>query len=53
MLSTLTLRGQSSEISKLETELQPVFWELLPLTLEEIFISEMEVKGYDFSKIYQ
>ena len=53
MLSTLTLRGQSSEVSKLQAQLQPVFWELLPLTLEEIFISEMEVKGYDFSKLYQ
>ena len=53
MLTTLTLRGNSSDISKLEMELSPVFWELLPLTLEEIFISEMEVKGYDFSKIHE
>ena len=53
MLTTLTLRGKSSDISKLQMELQPVFWELLPLTLEEIFISEMEVKGYDFTKLYQ
>lgn len=52
-LTTLTLRGKSSDIAKLQMELQPVFWELLPLTLEEIFISEMEVKGYDFSKIYE
>ncbi|MBO4291227.1 MAG: ABC transporter ATP-binding protein [Lachnospiraceae bacterium] len=52
-LLTLTLRGESDEIAVLEQELNPVFWELLPLTLEEIFISEMEVKGYDFSKIYQ
>ena len=52
-LTTLTLRGKSSDISKLQMELQPIFWELLPLTLEEIFISEMEVKGYDFSKIYE
>ncbi len=52
-LTTLTLRGKSSDISKLQMELQPVFWELLPLTLEEIFISEMEVKGYDFTKLYQ
>ncbi|MCR5500091.1 MAG: ABC transporter ATP-binding protein [Acetatifactor sp.] len=52
-LTTLTLRGESSAISHLEMELMPIFWELLPLTLEEIFISEMEVKGYDFSKIYE
>ena len=53
MLTTLTLRGESDQISHLQMELQPVFWELLPLTLEEIFISEMEVKGYDFSKLYE
>ncbi len=53
MLTTLTLRGESSRISKLQQELEPVFWELLPLTLEEIFISEMEVKGYDFTNLYQ
>ena len=53
MLTTVTLRGNESEVSRLQMELQPIFWELLPLTLEEIFISEMEVKGYDFSKIYE
>ena len=51
MLTILTLRGNSAEFAELEAQLRPVFWELLPLTLEEIFISEMEVKGYDFSKI--
>ena len=28
-------------------QLSPIFYELLPLSLEEIFISETEVKGYD------
>ena len=27
--------------------LHPVFAEVLPLTLEEVFISEMEAAGYD------
>ena len=53
MLTTLTLRGEAKDITRLQLELNPVFWELLPLTLEEIFISEMEVKGYDFEKLYQ
>ena len=53
MLTTLTLRGEARDISGLQLQLNPVFWELLPLTLEEIFISEMEVKGYDFEKLYQ
>ena len=52
MLTTLTLRGEAKDITGLQLELNPVFWELLPLTLEEIFISEMEVKGYDFEKLY-
>lgn len=51
-LLTLTLRGGSQEISILMERLQPVFWELLPLTLEEIFISETEVQGYDFEDLY-
>jgi ABC-2 type transport system ATP-binding protein len=29
----------------------PLFAELLPLSLEEIFISETEVKGYDIKKL--
>ena len=53
MLTTLTLRGEAKDITGLQLELNPVFWELLPLSLEEIFISEMEVKGYDFEKLYQ
>lgn len=31
--------------------LSPKFYEILPLTLEEVFISEMEEKGYDFTEI--
>ena len=31
--------------------LHPVFAEVLPLTLEEVFISEMEVAGYDIENI--
>ena len=32
-------------------EKNPVFSEVLPLTLEEIFISETEVAGYDIKEI--
>ena len=31
--------------------LSPKFYEILPLTLEEVFISEMEEIGYDFTEI--
>lgn len=32
-------------------KMNPTFCELLPLTLEEIFINETEVAGYDVKKL--
>lgn len=46
-LLTLTVRGERSEVLRLAQAQNPVFAEVLPLTLEEIFISETEVAGYD------
>ncbi len=46
-LYTFTVRGRREEVEKHMEQLHPVFYELLPLSLEEIFISETEVKGYD------
>lgn len=51
-LFTLTMRGSSEELDSFMTSLDPVFYERLPLSLEEIFISETEVQGYDFSNLY-
>ncbi|MGN0131041.1 MAG: ABC transporter ATP-binding protein [Lachnospiraceae bacterium] len=46
-----TIRGEKNEtIQKFDT-LETVFCEVLPLTLEEIFISETEVVGYDIKKL--
>lgn len=46
-LHTLTIRASREEIlSRFESH-DMTFFELLPLTLEEIFISETEVIGYD------
>lgn len=50
-LCVLTVRGKEEEIMSKIDSLSPVFSELLPLTLEEIFISEMEVAGYDIKKL--
>ena len=50
-LLTLTIRGSEAEISSYINALEPVFYEMVPLTLEEIFISETEVKGYDIKKL--
>lgn len=49
-LYTLTIRGERTEIQSILDLGQLVFYEMIPLSLEEIFISEMEVIGYDFKK---
>ena len=46
-LHTLTIRASREDILSRFDSLDMIFFELLPLTLEEIFISETEVIGYD------
>ena len=46
-LLTLTVRGERTEALQKAQAQEPLFVEALPLTLEEIFISETEVAGYD------
>ncbi|WP_072525165.1 ABC transporter ATP-binding protein [Clostridium sp. Marseille-P3244] len=50
-LLTLTVRGGREEALKLAQAQDPLFAEVLPLTLEEIFISETEVAGYDIKDL--
>lgn len=50
-LLTLTVRGQKAEIQARMQSYHPVFFEMIPLSLEEIFISETEVAGYDIKKL--
>ncbi len=50
-LHTITVRGETEVISAKISALNPLFMEMLPLTLEEIFISETEVTGYDVKKL--
>jgi ABC-2 type transport system ATP-binding protein len=46
-LVEMVVRGQQDEVfAKLQAR-APVFIEALPLTLEEVFIQELEVAGYD------
>lgn len=45
-LCVLTMRGSRDEAEAFLKELKPVFMEWLPLSLEEIFILEMEEHGY-------
>lgn len=50
-LLTLTVRGDKSEIINIIGSFGPIFCEALPLSLEEIFISETGVIGYDIKKL--
>ena len=49
-LHTITIRGDREEIETAFKRGNPVFFEVLALSLEEIFISETEVVGYDIKK---
>ena len=50
-LSILVVRGDSQRTEACMKAMQPLYYELLPLTLEEIFITEMEVLGYDIQQL--
>ena len=50
-LYTIVARGSRDELEEQIQKLGPEFFECIPLTLEEIFISEMEENGYDFAQI--
>ncbi len=52
-LLTVTARGSRAEVLKHAKEKDPLFAEVLPLSLEEIFISETEVVGYDIKNLIQ
>lgn len=45
-LCMLTLRGEREQLEQKLSALHPLFMEFLPLSLEEIFILEMEDHGY-------
>ena len=50
-LLTMVVRGEREEIMRKINDRKPLFAEAIPLTLEEIFISETEVAGYDIKKL--
>lgn len=50
-LSCITVRGSREEIVMTVESKKPLYYEILPLSLEEIFISETEVVGYDIKDI--
>lgn len=50
-LHVVTVRGRREEIVSAIEAMEPLFYELIPLSLEEIFISETEVAGYDIKSL--
>lgn len=50
-LTTMVIRGEARAIEAILESNASKYSEMIPLTLEEIFISEMEERGYDYSKI--
>lgn len=52
-LVNMTVRGRQEDILEKINALNPMLVDILPLTLEEVFISEMEVAGYDIQSIIQ
>ena len=49
----VTFLGTEEELTKQIAEnLHPIFMETMPLSLEEVFLDEMEGTEYDFSKIF-
>ncbi len=50
-IQILTVRGDVEAVREVMEQADPVFYEILPLTLEEIFINETEVIGYDVKSL--
>lgn len=52
-LMLIVARGTKTEILQRIQAKNPLFCEVIPLTLEEIFISETEVAGYEIKNIFE
>lgn len=48
-ISTVVAKGEKADVTAKLSAISPAVLELVPLTLEEIFIYEMEVRGYAVS----
>jgi ABC-2 type transport system ATP-binding protein len=48
----IVARGEADKVMEFVNSLHPLFAETLPLTLEEIFITETGVSGYDFKDLF-
>ena len=52
-VATLVIRGDAAASTAALEKLNPIFLETLPLSLEEVFIYEMESVGYNFGEVVE
>ena len=52
-LITITVKGEREKAEALIREMKPVYLEKFPMTMEEIFLEEVEGVDYDFSQIFK
>ncbi|MBR0437274.1 MAG: ABC transporter ATP-binding protein [Clostridia bacterium] len=50
-VASLIVRGDRDETTAKINAMQPVLFEILPLSLEEVFVFEMDALGYEFSEV--
>ena len=50
-VASLIVRGDREETAAKVKAMQPVLFEILPLSLEEVFVYEMDALGYEFSEV--
>ena len=50
-VSSLIVRGDREETTAKITAMDPLLYEILPLSLEEVFVYEMDALGYAFSDV--
>ena len=50
-VASMIVRGDRDETEAKIKAMEPVLFEILPLSLEEVFVYEMNQRGYDFSEV--
>ena len=50
-VASLIVRGDRDETEAKILAMGPVLFEILPLSLEEVFVYEMGQRGYEFSEV--
>lgn len=50
-VAKVIIKGEKEECEKILKAKNPIILDFLPLTLEEVFIYEMEVLGYEFNQV--